>query len=33
MGLNETLSKYLNKTIYDWVAKNFGESEAEDRTS
>ena len=30
MELNETLFKYLNKTIYDWVAKNFGTQEAED---
>lgn len=30
MELSETLFKYLNKTIYDWVARNFGTQEAED---
>lgn len=30
MELNNKLTDFFNKEIYDWVAKNFGESEAED---
>lgn len=30
MELNNKLTSFFNKEIYDWVAKNFGESEADD---